>query len=334
MKTRQTVYLMVVLLGAALLYSCSSTDSEPSDKGLIPVTLQMPGSYDVSSRATDNSNLVNKARISYLEQGSTLWLFATTGSTTIRQGYMVKLSTGGVKALYACKEKTLGSTTLIDTTTVSNTPMFLTSGNYTFSAISPALPVYSGNKFKILNGDTVVATNNYWNQTKATTLNLTNTKEGIVVLNPMMQAGARMAFTIAKTSKISSLDVIQSGIEIDGLGEEMASDSYFSVGDTLVAGIGNPYNRMFIKPAKIKTLDDGSKYGTIGVLPVDCRSTVVYVILNLMVNATPVQYTFALNNRVYRSGYSYDYKVTIDVKDNIVVANWQENSWSYDANPD
>lgn len=330
------IYLMAVLFGAASLYSCSGSDdvTNASEKGLVPVTLQLPGNYDgVTSRTTP---AFDKTTIKTLEKGSTLWLFATTGGTTTRQGYIIKTDTKGVKALYPCGEKTgsVANTVDIDTLNVETTPLYLTPAQYTFKAISPALTVYSGNKFKILNGDTVVATNNYWTQTAQTTVDLSTKKEGVVVLNPMMEVGSLMTFTIKKTDLISSLSLIQSGIEIDGLGAEMDASTYYSVGDSLVAKIGNPYNQLYLAPSKFTKLSDGSMYSRLGFLPVNCNSTMIYVVVNLMVNAVPVQYTFALKNRVFRAGYSYNYLITIDVKDGITVANWQENSWTYDAKPE
>lgn len=332
MKMKYT-YLIPVLLGAVSLWSCSGSDdvANASDE-LVPVTLQLPGIYNgISSRAEKNSELTNTP-IYNLDAGSTLWLFAKTGGTTTVQGYIVRNSSGGVKALYPCGKTTTDSIR-IDTTKVSNVPLYLTKrSTYTFSAMSPALPMTAANTFNIKNGQYVVATNNAWTQTEATTLTV-NGNEGVVVLNPMMQVGARMTFTIKKGTNISTVSVIQSGVEVDGLGQNTTAAANYSIGDNLEPLIGNSYNRFFVAPSKFSTTSSGENYADCGILPVDCRSTTVYVILNLMVNDVPVQYTYAVKNRYFEAGHSYDYTITLSLKNNITVANWQENSWTYDVDP-
>ena len=52
------------------------------------------------------------------------------------------------------------------------------------------------------------------------------------------------------------------------------------------------------------------------------------IIMNLMVNGVPTQFTYSIVNKVLYAGYSYDYTVNVKIKDNISVANWQETSWS------
>lgn len=335
------IYKLVLFFSVAAFCSCSENEEFlPQTGELVPVKIQLPGVYDApagnnKTRATNHSEL-DGVPILQLKEKSTLWLFAKKGNNTPTiQGYMVKSANGGVQSLYPCGTKTNPDGTKdIDTTQISTTPLYLESGTrYTFSAISPALTIYSGNKFKIVNGQYAVATNNAWTQTQATTLTFTG-KEGVVVLNPLMQIGARMTFTIKKTDQISSVSVIQSGVEVDGLGEDPGSANY-SVGDNLTSEVGDSYNRLFVPSSTFKEDVSGNTLKSeIGINPVDCRSTAVYVILNLMVNGTPVQYTFAVKDRFFKPGYSYDYTIEIDIKDGITIANWQENSWSYNATPD
>lgn len=334
------IYKLMFLFFATVLYSCNKNEEIFSQtEKMIPVTVQLPGVYDAATggsktRATHPD--LDNISILQLKEKSTLWLFAKKGNAapTI-QGYMVKSANEGIQSLYPCGTKLNSNGTMdIDTTKISTTPLYLESGvQYTFSAISPALTIYTGNKFNIINGQYAVATNNTWEQTKSTTRTFTG-KEGVVVLNPLMQVGARMTFTIEKTDRISSISVIQSGVEIDGLGENPKSPNY-SIGDNLTCEIGDSYHRLFVPSSSFKE-DDSKKTlkSEIGIIPVDCRSTAVYVILNLMVNGTPVQYTFTVKDRLFKPGYSYDYTIKIDIKDGITIANWQENSWSYDATPD
>lgn len=333
-----TIYKILLLAATVSLAGCSQDEViSPDANEMVPVTVQLPGMYstmsaqEATTRASINNNLTN-IPILNLEEGSTLWLFAKQGNAnpTI-QGYIVKSSGGGVQSLYPCGTKTNSDGSRdIDKENVSTTPLFLTPGTYTFRAISPAKTIYSGNKFKISNGEYVVATNDAWTQTEATNITISG-KEGIIVLNPLMQVGARMTFTIKKTNNISSISVIQSGVEIDGLGEEPTIPDY-TVGTDLTTKIGDSYNRLFVSSSSFTETKDGLK-SDIGIRPVDCRSTAVYVIMNLMINGTPVQYTFAVKDRLFKPGYSYDYVVTIDIKNGITIANWQENSWSTDVKP-
>lgn len=333
------LYKLILLFSVIALGSCSGQEEDlPQDSQLIPITIQLPGVYsaitenDVTSRATTNNEL-NNVPILNLKQGSTLWLFAEENGKTTIQGYIVKASDGGgVQSLYPCGKITNADGTIdINENEISTTPLYLeTNKTYKFRAISPALKIYENKKFKIINGQYVVATNDEWTQTQATTTQISG-KEGIVVLNPLMQVGARMTFTIKKSPRISSLSVIQSGIEVDGIGEDPTTADY-TIGANMIPNIGDSYNRLFVPSATFIETGDHLK-SEIGIRPVDCRSTAVYVIVNLMVNGTPVQYTFAVKDRYFKPGYSYDYTVNVDIKDGITIANWQENSWSTEVSP-
>jgi hypothetical protein len=331
-------YLLSVLFAATVLGACSgSEDAEnTSDSGLVPVTIQMSGLYNsVSSRVT--SSELSTDSIFTLGDGSTLWLLSTTGSTTTYTGYLVRTSSSGTTSLYKCPSTTSGNIVSIDTLNASTEPLYLAKGTYTFSSISPALPYNTSTtkKFMVTNNQYVVASNNNYTQTAATNVTIgQNDNEKIVVLNPMLEVGARMKFTIVKGSNVSTISVIQSGIEVDGLGEDPTTYNY-NVGDELSCPIGNPYNRLFVKSGfkeTTTTVDGATKdciTASLPILPVDCRSTMVYVILNVLINGVPAQYTFAVKNRYFQPAYSYDYTITLSVVDGITVANWDENSWTY-----
>jgi hypothetical protein len=337
MKKKYT-YLFAVLCAAFTLGSCSGTDEEvtPSSK-LVAVTVNLPGTYNTASRATDHPALKDSTA-KPLPEGSTLWLYIKNSSDAIQtvQGYIVKTAKTGVQALYQCPNKNNSDGTIgIDTVNYSTTPLYLDyDTGYKFYAISPALNRQSGNSdlFKIGNGVYALATNDAWNQTMyvAATFPSTGSNSATVELNPLMQIGARMTFTIVKSSNINSVSMIQSGVEIDGIGDQVPVD--YHVGDNLSTNVGNPYNRMFIAPDKFAETKDGKLYAKVGILPIDCRSTQVYIILNMMINGTPVQKTFTVNNRYFQPGYSYDYTIKLDVQNSITVAEWQENSWTYTAN--
>lgn len=48
----------------------------------------------------------------------------------------------------------------------------------------------------------------------------------------------------------------------------------------------------------------------------------------------PTQFTYSIVGKQFLPGYSYNYTVTLDIKDGITVANWQESSWTADIDPD
>lgn len=146
-----------------------------------------------------------------------------------------------------------------------------------------------------------------------------------------MQLTSRMTFTIKGdiANGVSSLAVMQDGMEIDRVREEAVKLN--NVGDSIKAEIVANYNRIYIKESEIITQDDKSLRGEICLLPIDNRPTPMTVILNLMVNGVPTQFTYSIVNKVLYAGYSYDYTVNVKIKDNISVANWQETSWSTDV---
>jgi hypothetical protein len=335
MKMKYT-YLIAFLFGAVAISSCSGSEdasNSAAEGKLVPVTLNLGGIYsNASTRASNNTELADS--IPYqLEEGKSLWLFITDNSTntTTVQGYKV-----GAQALYTCAQT---STDSLRIGAATNTPLYLTQGkSYTFRAISPAIGLDpTSYKINFKNGMCAVATNDNWTQTEATTVNVpAGTSKEVVTLNPMMEIGARMTFTIMKSDSISDVSFIQSGLEIDGVSESATSvkAANYSVGDNLEPAIGNPYHQLYIAPSQFKEDASGNKIASIGIIPVDCRATTVFVILNVMVNQVPVQYTFAVRNRLFEAGHSYNYKILLSLKGNITVANWQENSWTTTVSPD
>lgn len=341
MKARNYIQqLMLLLLPVGLLTACLSEeegDYSPNE-GKVPVTVQLGGQYavmsgkdapDSNTRSTNNSAL-NGVKILNLTEGSTLWLFAKTGRGTQSQGYVVKTGDGGVQSLYPCSK--FDENGNYKEENVSKTPLFLAPGKYTFSAISPAKAAYQDGKCTIKNGEYVIATNDKWTQTESTTYDISG-NEGVILLNPLMQVTSRMKFLIKGTSKISNLSIMQAGVEIDGIQADPTGDNY-TVGDNMASKLGDKYNRLYVPANSFITTPEGVLQGETGILPTDCRSTPVVVIMNVLVNDVPTQFTYSIVGKQFLPGYSYNYTVTLDIKDGITVANWQESSWSADIDPD
>ncbi|MEG1565090.1 MAG: BF2992 family fimbrillin-A clan protein [Bacteroides sp.] len=342
MKTIQFLHCAFFLLWVAAVTGLSSCQEgtvipDGSEEGKqVAVFPQLAGMYDVTaassgaaSRATTNDFLTH---IINLQEGSTLRLLAKKKDEAAARtkDYVVRTSGGGSQSLFPCViDETTGAIT-----SESKEPLFLPPGDYTFSAISPAHKY--GSSHSIGNAESVIASNNQWTQTQASSITIDNQKSSqIILLNPLMQLTARITFTLRKKpgSGISSLAVMQDGIEVDRVKEEPVTLE--NVGDSIPAQVCANNKRLFIKEKDVKTIRktfDGKEeeclWGEACLLPIDNRSMPMAVILNLMVNGVPTQFTFSIVNRIFYGGYSYNYVVTVKMSDGITVANWQETSWT------
>lgn len=320
--------IITVIAAVLLLPACEQVENyDNQDERKIAIIPEFAGMYVNVPGNGDNTRSSAHPELSgitNLAEGSTLRLIAkkNDSQTTVVKDYIVRTVDGGSQSLYPC--------TLNPDGTVANedkTPLYLSVGTYTFSAVSPAHK-YKNGKIAVNNGESVIATNNRWRQTEASIATIsTNDKSKVIPMNPLMQLTSRMTFTVKgdKSNGVSSLSVMQDGIEIDRIRESAVVLN--NVGDDIPAIITENYNRIFIKEKDIRQ-ENGSLKGEICLLPIDNRPTPMMVILNLMVNGVPTQFTFSIVNKVLEGGYSYNYIVTIKVKDNITVANWQETSWS------
>lgn len=326
----KTMFKTILLLGMAIAFFSACQQEEICDtpnEGKIAIIPELAGMYATSPgnwSSTRAANHPDLDKIINLPEGATLRLIAKKGRTTTTKDYVVRTSGGGSQSLYPCIVDDNGKITNED-----KTPLYLSEGEYTFSAVSPAHMYKDKAGMTVNNGDTVVATNNHWTQTEATKIKIaTNDKSKVIPLNPLMPLTARMTFTLKgdENSGVSSIAVMQDGIEIDRVRQNAVTLN--NVGDSIAAVIAENYNRVHIKENDITIQEDGSLRGEICLLPIDNRPTPMFVILNVMVNGVPTQFTFSIVNKVLYAGYSYDYVVNIKIKDNITVANWQETSWS------
>lgn len=312
------------------LTACEQNETQDiSSNGKTAIIPELFGMYAVSpgnwtnTRASSHPGLKT---IINLPEGTTLRLIAKKGDKSETKDYVVRTPDGGSQSLYPCT---------IDNNTgeiigESKEPLYLSEGTYTFSAISPAHKFNNG--ITIDNGESVIANNSHWTETAPTQITISrNDASKVIPLNPLMQLTARMTFTLKGNIEngVSSLSVMQDGIEIDRVRENPVHLD--NVGDSIKAEIVDNYNRIYIKDKDITIQEDNSLRGEICLLPIDNRPTPMTVILNLMVNGVPTQFTYSIVNKVFYAGYSYDYIVNVKIKDNISVANWQETSWSTDV---
>lgn len=326
------IYKILFLFVAtiACLTACEKEEAYESNDGKIAIVPELSGMYAASPgnwTSTRANNHPGLKTIINLPEGTTLRLIAKKGyDSPTTKDYVVRTPDGGSQSLYPCKIDNNSGKVLSE----SKEPLYLSAGTYTFSAISPAHKYNDG--ITIDNGESVIANNSHWTQTAPTQIQiLANDASKVIPLNPLMQLTSRMTFTIKGdiTNGVSSLAVMQDGIEIDRVRENAVKLN--NVGDSIKAEIVANYNRIYIKESEIITQDDKSLRGEICLLPIDNRPTPMTVILNLMVNGVPTQFTYSIVNKVLYAGYSYDYTVNVKIKDNISVANWQETSWSTDV---
>ena len=329
MKVMKSIHKTIFLFAMLIVFvtACDQDEDHTSNEGTVAIIPELSGMYAASPGNWSNARAVHPDlnKIINLPEGTTLRLIAKKGNNTPQtQDYVVRTPDGGSQSLYPCEiDNNTGNIISED-----KTPLYLAPGNYTFSAISPAHKYYN-KKIIIDNGESVIANNSHWNQTAPTEITISdNDVSKVIPLNPLMQLTARMTFTLKGdiANGVSSLSVMQDGIEIDRIRENTVELE--NVGDSIKAEIVPNYNRIYIKEQDITIQEDKSLRAEICLLPIDNRATPMTIIMNLMVNGVPTQFTYSIVNKVLYAGYSYDYTVNVKIKDNISVANWQETSWS------
>lgn len=336
-KIKHIIYQAIFFLPILLTSACSNEEVPGQDNNgeKVPVTFRIGGQYTAmynnqsKTRATTNEHLTDDM-ILPLKEGSSVWIIAKkSNGTTTKQGYVVKTADGGIQSLYPCSK--FDENGGYNEEDVSITPLFLEEGDYTFSAVSPAKSTLENDlTYPFDNGEYVIATNNSWTQTQATTVHITGS-EGVVMLNPLMQVGSRLTFTLKPGKNIAAINLLSPGIEIDGIKKNAPS---YKVGDNLEIAMGDKYNRIFISEKDfVRNAETKEMFGEIGIIPTDCTAQHVTVTLNMEVNGVPTPYSFSIVGKQFKPGYSYNYTINVNIKDGITIATYQENSWSYDAKP-
>ncbi len=298
----------------------------------------------------DSETLADKTPVN-LPDGTTLWIKAQevgSGKThEVMNSYVVRDITGtgeGKQQLYPCKADANGN--VIEETSV---PMFLKIGKtYKFYAVSPARAFVEDteNALYVNNKEYVVSSDIRYLQTKPAEVLIS--EEGgpvqIVQMNPLINQTAQLEFTIYAEDNdpnIYSLDVMPQGIEISGMQNQYSKEGTrlwnWSWGDTLKSFVGQDNTKVIVRKMNeidetfIKKNPDGSLYIKCPILPTDAFSSSIIVLFNLEVNGNPTQFEMMLNQKIFRSAYTYHYKGKVKIEDGVTVMTWQYVNWELDV---
>lgn len=338
-----------------ILASCTHNEMHPAiNDGLVHVEFIAPQVYGHAPSRTatrvigDIDDVLETLQITNLEDGSTLWLSYElknangTYEKPVLKPYSVRKSGGGYSSLYACGH-TIENNMMVVTpedATETTSPLYLKhDAVYRFRIISPAMPIYADNLSTLVdNGDSFCASDQRYDETASTDTHIQATTSGVnyVKLNPMIQQTARLKFTLKKGSNVSSIRMMANGVEISGIQDpylhnssgEIYNWSSMELADTLVMRLGDKTAWITLPGDRFATDQDGNLAGEICILPTDARSNTVVILLNMAVNGVPTQYITTLNRMVFEHAKSYNLAFTVNLKDNIVVVNWQNISWT------
>lgn len=304
---------------------------------------------DVDSGTLDGKDEIN------LPDGATLWIKAKEidqdKSHEVINSYVVRNISGtetGQQMLYPCTVDKDGNVT--EETSV---PMFLKIGStYEFYAVSPARAFVEGtdNALYVNNKEYVISSDKRYSQTEPKEVLIEDNGEGtvqIVKMNTLINQTAQLEFTIYAEDNdpnIYSLDVLPQGVEISGIQRlydinmnANAEPWNWSWNDTLKVMIGQNDEKVIVR--KLNETDnsfimknpDGSLYVKCPILPTDAFSSSIIVLFNLEVNGNPTQFEFMLNQKIFRSAYTYHYKGKLSIENGVTVMTWQYVSWDIDA---
>lgn len=312
----------------------------------------------------DSETLVGKPLLP-LEEGATLWLLIDgtkdvetnpgegTAYHTLKS-YVVRGRDAG-QYLYPCTVDENGNVI-----NESGTQLFIPFGSYTFRALSPARAFRDEQGNAILdpndvdvyrqlvsNGDYMISNDERYTQTagKAIDIKPSDQKVQLVKLNPLINQTAQLKFTIS-TEKSIELEVLPAGVEISGLqsvyGREDKDGNIRlwnwspNIQDTLIAYPGRKDAQITLHMGnpQISYPDSHTVVIEAAILPTDATSSPLFIVLNMAVNDTPTQYQMTLNQKIFRSAYSYHYKGTISINDGITVLTWQNVSWDTEVEID
>ena len=115
---------------------------------------------------------------------------------------------------------------------------------------------------------------------------------------------------------------------MEGLAYNWCSED---IADTLVMRMGDKRAYLRIPGGELRTDEEGTIAGDIGVLPTLTMSTPVSVLVNIAVNGVPTQYMTLVNEPMLLHARSYNLKWEISMEDGRVsVVTWQNQSWVTD----
>lgn len=358
------------LLFVAVLTGCEGNiDAGKGSADGIRIEIATPSVFGYGSPGTkadgDTRNLSDFApglQPRGLEEGSTLWLTysaQTAGAETPDdpsddvysapelKAYTVR-GNSGYTSMYACsfKEITDESGTemwAIDDTDVSAAPLYLKNGNYRFRMISPAMPIYKDSHVAFVdNGFAFCSSDERYEETSSSTITVEvddASEVQYIYLKPMIQQTARLRFHLKKGDNVNSLSMMSDGIEISGLQNPVIHDGITGLeynwsstdpSDTLVMLRGSKKEVLHIHRNLFHDNPDGSISGETYILPTNAESTDIVMLLNMAVNGVPTQYMTVLNGMIIKHAHSYNLTLTVSMRNNMVVVNWQNTAWTTD----
>ena len=155
----------------------------------------------------------------------------------------------------------------------------------------------------------------------------------------MIQQTARLRFHLKKGDNVNSLSMMSDGIEISGLQNPVIHDGITGLeynwsstdpSDTLVMLRGSKKEVLHIHSNLFHDNPDGSISGETYILPTNAESTDIVMLLNMAVNGVPTQYMTVLNGMIIKHAHSYNLTLTVSMRNNMVVVNWQNTAWTTD----
>lgn len=344
------VFLLLLLLSCERGVSPQSSDGELVEVRLLPPQVYGSVPAVLSKATTDRDEILKDLPVRNLEEGSTLWLSYElrkddgTYEPPVLKAYSVRKAGGGYMALYACGHSKDGNYLYVSEEDAQKTtsPLYLKHDSYyRFRMISPAMKIFSENlHMTVDNGDSFASSDQRYESTSSTDVHIESQSSGVYYVNlkPMIQQTARLKFTLKKGNNVSSVRMMADGVEISGLqnpymhqsGSLQYNWSSLELKDTLVMRLGDKDARVTL-PGDMFSLDkDGNLVGYISILPTDARSNTVTILMNMSVNGVPTQYITTLNRMLFEHARSYNMFFEVGLKDDIVVVNWQNISWTED----
>lgn len=233
-------------------------------------------------------------------------------------------------------------------------PLILENGDWIIYASSPALPLDDNAGLKLDNGQEYMSSDWRYTETYPTYFHLEPTDDDVIqmTLNPIIHQNARLILSLYSENEfISSVDLLNAGVHVNGLQRPVyytaANGAQYSMNyaDTLKTLWGKKNEKLvllnkYIAPVKVRyKAQDGSDsivtYRAFNVmadiLPTEATSQPLNILFSGVVNGVPANFSYNLNEKVFRPGYYYHYLGKIDIKEGVVVLDWGSNNWEADV---
>lgn len=346
MKVLQHISILFVFLLASCAKETETVCTIP--EGKVEVRIDMPEVYhelspsQMTKAAQDSETLSPYDNlITSLPVGATIWLSYAkkTGDSTYDtpqvKPYVVR-STADYVGLYPCETEEYtdkeGVAWLRVMADVEASPLYLEKdATYKFQGMYPALDIRRDNKEVYLSNGTWACTNDpRYTQTEGREATMTAGRNRVtyIELPPMINQTARLHFEISKGENVHTLEMMQAGIEIDGVQDkgtvfplDWTHEDYLKV--LQMESIADGEHWFKLQEFEVK---DDKIIGNAYILPLDVRRTYIFILVNVAVNGIPTQYVATLNGIILEHARSYDFYMEVDVNGNLTVMNWQNTS--------